>query len=528
MTVGSLFSGIGCGDLAAQRVGMGLRWACEIDPFCRRVYASHFPFVTLHGDIRELRGDALGPVDCIVFGWPCQDLSVAGRRAGLAGERSGLFYDACRVLEQVRPTWFVAENVPGLLSSDEGRDFLAVLRALGDLGYGVAGRVLDAQWFGVPQRRRRVYLVGCLGDFWRPAEVLSDAPRGGRHPSSRRAPRPRVAASLTAGAHGTGVNEPGRHAEDDVNLVVGPLMGSAAGTERPAGNWPEADYLVGATLNSGGNDGGLRTEPGEHPVVARPLKGGGNDRPDESHETYVVARALTAPASPRYDGDTENFVVAPTLRTNPRNNSNGGSEARTLVYAPTNPHDREDARTYHEVGVSPTLGATFSGQQGAHVVHALTAEGHDASEDGTGRGTPLVFNWQTGGSKPRDGLTEMPGALGATQTPAVLEPRMAVRRLTPVECERLMGLPDGWTAVDGDRTPDSPRYRALGNGMVMPVVEWIMRRIVAASRAARAEAVRAAAQAEIARLGPDEVARRVSVLSATGRLPGDEDGRVAG
>lgn len=191
-------------------------------------------------------------------------------------------------------------------------------------------------------------------------------------------------------------------------------------------------------------------------VVARPLKAGGNDRQDESHETYVVAqchggnvgplgtlragngsltggvpfvaRALTAPSSPRFDGDTENFVVA----------------------------------------------------------HTLTAEGHDASEDGTGRGVPLVTAHTLRGNH---------CGVGQGHNTTYIPSSMGVRRLTPRECERLQGLPDDHTDIGGPcrkgrchpsgwskdhPTPDSPRYRALGNGMAVPVVEWICRRILAA------------------------------------------------
>jgi DNA (cytosine-5)-methyltransferase 1 len=139
-----------------------------------------FPNSTLINDVKDVTGDQLrelgfdGNDGIIVGGFPCQDLSVAGKRAGLGGARSGLFWEICRILDETKAKWFVLENVPGLLSSQSGADMGAVLGALVERGYGVAYRILDAQHFGVPQRRRRVFIVGCLGDDGRaPAEVLS-------------------------------------------------------------------------------------------------------------------------------------------------------------------------------------------------------------------------------------------------------------------------------------------------------------------------------------------------------------------
>lgn len=199
----SVFSGIGGFDLGLARAG----WECvgqiELDAFCTRVLARHWPDTPRWGDVRtiavprELDGAALrdgdggapavggqhelpvpGAVDLLCGGFPCQDLSVAGRRAGLAAPRSGLFFEFVRLARELRPRWLLLENVPGLLSSNGGRDFAVVLAALGDAGYGVGWRVLDARWFGVPQRRRRVFLVGRLGGPC-PLEVLFE-PQGVR------------------------------------------------------------------------------------------------------------------------------------------------------------------------------------------------------------------------------------------------------------------------------------------------------------------------------------------------------------
>jgi DNA (cytosine-5)-methyltransferase 1 len=180
MNAVSLFAGVGGFDLALERAGVPVVAAVEIDKQASGVLAHRFPNTKLFGDIQEvtgndLRGAGFVPERGIITGgFPCQDLSVAGKRAGLAGERSGLFWEIVRLIDDLHPKWFVLENVPGLLSSNGGRDMGIVLGTLAECGYGVAYRVLDAQNFGVPQRRRRVFIVGCLGDNGRaPSEVLA-------------------------------------------------------------------------------------------------------------------------------------------------------------------------------------------------------------------------------------------------------------------------------------------------------------------------------------------------------------------
>ena len=416
LTVGSLFSGIGGLDLGLERAGMTVRWQVEIDKNAQRVLRHHWPDTALYEDVREVGGE-VERVDLICGGFPCQDLSVAGRRAGLAGKRSGLFHEFMRIASELAPRWLLIENVPGLLSSNGGRDMGTVLGTLGELGYGWAYRVLDAQYFGVAQRRRRVFIVGCLGDAARAASVLLE-------PESC-----------------SGDSPPRRE----------------AGTRVTGG--------VAACLNSGGNNGGFRTEPGEHltTVVGALACNTGPNGHDAGNlmcnqavdAGHIMPVAATPEAhSPRYDHWTETFVT-----------------------------------------------------------HPLTSEGHDASEDGTGRGTPIVALMQNqrgelrtsevmsqltcGGGKPGEGCPcvaftassqansyawESPiyptlNAQAPNDTSNLqygVRTGMAVRRLTPVECERLQGFPDGWT----DNQSDSARYRQLGNAVCVPVAEWIGRRIM--------------------------------------------------
>ena len=175
----SLFAGVGGFDLALERNGVPVVASVEIDKNARKVLAKQFPNSAILEDVKEVTGEQLFKLGfesdgIIVGGFPCQDLSVAGKRAGLAGDRSGLFFEVTRILEETKAKYFILENVPGLLSSNKGRDMGTVVGTLDELGYSVAWRVLDAQYFGVPQRRRRVFIVGCIGDDWRtPAQILS-------------------------------------------------------------------------------------------------------------------------------------------------------------------------------------------------------------------------------------------------------------------------------------------------------------------------------------------------------------------
>lgn len=161
----SLFAGVGGFDLGLERAGHECIAQVEIDKHCRTVLDKHWPDVPKHDDVRTAIefADTIGLVgrtDLVCGGFPCQDVSKAGKRAGLAGERSGLFWDALAFATHVQASWILLENVPGLLTSNQGRDFGTIAVALGDAGYvHLEWRVLDSQFFGVPQRRRRVFVV---------------------------------------------------------------------------------------------------------------------------------------------------------------------------------------------------------------------------------------------------------------------------------------------------------------------------------------------------------------------------------
>lgn len=362
LTYGSLFSGIGGFDLAFDRAGMKCVWQVEKDKQASAVLAKRWPAVPRIDDVVRARayierfpGRLVRP-DIVCGGFPCQDLSVAGKRAGLAGSRSGLFWVMRRIIAKLKPTWFVLENVPGLLSSNRGRDMGAVVKSLVDSGYGIAWRVLDAQFFGLAQRRKRVFIVGCLGDVQRAGSVLFDGESVSRDTPPSREARKEVANALT---------------------------------RRPDGG--------------GGNSEGQRL------IVAEPccIKGAS------------IGRA-------------------------PKN----GPQGRDVL---------TDGTSY-----------TLSCGEVHAVAHTLTGNSHDAGEGGSGRGTPLVaacLNAKNG--KRYEGESE-----------PFIPSRVGVRRLMPIECERLQGFPDGWT----EGHSDSARYRMLGNAVAVPVAEWIGRRIVEASK----------------------------------------------
>lgn len=179
----SFFAGIGGFDLGFERAGVKTVWQCELKPFCRDILEQHWPDLPKAADIREVKSDDIPVAEVWAGGFPCQDVSLArmGPRSGLRGRQSGLFYDFARLLGEGRPPLVVIENVAGLLSSHGGRDFQIVVRTLADLGYGVAWRVLDSRYFGVPQSRQRVFIVGSLGGPTRAGAVLFEPECGDRN-----------------------------------------------------------------------------------------------------------------------------------------------------------------------------------------------------------------------------------------------------------------------------------------------------------------------------------------------------------
>lgn len=407
LQLASFFSGVGGIDLAFQRAGVPSLLTCEIDRAAASVLRRHFPDAAHHDDITKVTADdlyaaGLDPSRAVLAGgFPCQDLSVAGARRGMGeGTRSGLYWHLDRLMGEFHPAWVVLENVPGLLSSHGGRDMGAVVGSLADRGYGWSYRVLDAQHFGVPQRRRRVVIVGRLGDSGSaPAQVLLE-PEGSRRDS---------APGQSAGA--VAATGPARG-------VVSALTANGVGICGPDDNQAQAGHFVPMTFQK---------------VIRSGARDADGNLPPEVWAERDIAATL--------------------------NLNDLGSETRAVELVVTR--------------ATTTLGDR---------THALTAEGHDASEDGTGRGTPIIAATLTAG-------TSHPGvsAPGRRQEDDhnLVAFHTEVRRLTPLECERLQGHPDNWTKVaarpDGTthEQSDTQRYRQMGNGVAVPVFEWVARRLVA-------------------------------------------------
>jgi len=445
---GSLFSGIGGFDLGFERSGMRCAWQCEIDVAARTVLTKQFGKPIIE-DVRNVRRDNVAAIDLVCGGFPCQDLSVAGKRAGLAGERSGLWFEFRRVVEELGPKWVVIENVPGLLSSNGGADFAAILRGLVELRYGVAWRILDAQYFGVAQRRRRVFIVGSLGDG-RAAKVLFESEGMFGNPPARREAGQGVAGTLRGGAAG-GSSHGKPSGTDRMTMVYAFGQESDDSTARNAGNL--ARPVTGrhgdpgiVAYNIQHNDGG------EHRRKDRP--NGGLYVNETDTALTVGSTDMTAIA---YGG---NNTTGP-LDVATACNAHGGSgrmdfESETFIFEPRYARNGRGAPDTIAPPLKAENGQTGKGD-GAPVV-AFTG----MAQSGAGWAPP---------SCPTSENLALP--LDSTRAQSVMA--SGIRRLTPTECERLQGFPDGWTAGQAD----SARYRQLGNAVAVPVIEWIGRRLMA-------------------------------------------------
>lgn len=230
MKYGSVCSGIEAATAAWHPLGWEPAFFSEIDPFPRAVLQHHYPNVPLHGDFTTIGADEYGPIDLLVGGTPCQSFSIAGLRGGLADDRGNLALEFLRLAQRTRPKWLVWENVPGVLSSSGGRDFGSILGGLVELGYGFAYRVLDAQYFGVAERRRRVFVVGYLGDWRRAAAVLFERHSLSGHPAPRREKGQRIADTLTVGANQCS-GFPGDFTEHRWPADIAPTLNAAFGTK---------------------------------------------------------------------------------------------------------------------------------------------------------------------------------------------------------------------------------------------------------------------------------------------------------
>jgi len=433
LKLGSLFDGIGGFPLAASRYGIKTVWASEIEPFPIKVTKIRLPDMKHLGDITEINGAEIEPVDIITFGSPCQDLSVAGKRAGLAGERSGLFMEAVRIIKEMRstyegsdkpiqPRFAVWENVPGAFSSNKGEDFRAVLEeicrvkdetviipkppkgkwstvgAIMGSGYSIAWRILDAQYWGVPQRRRRIFLVADFGGQSAP-EILFKRKGLSRHLAESRKTREGIATDAERSTR-TAISVDTSHADDVVRI---------------------SDKTIPA-------------------LQSRSYKGG-NCVAIENH-----------PADSRVKLDESGTVQTLTTRMG----TGGGNVPLVQGYRMTAFGEYADDDSASTVKMRDYKDAT---DLVVNPIYALDRASFN-------QGKSAQYDFQIS----EDDKTQTVVSRGPN---AVAEPpRYSVRRLTPLECERLQGFPDGWTDIEG--ASDSARYKALGNSVAIPCVEYVM------------------------------------------------------
>ncbi len=413
MRYGSVCSGIEAATVAWHPLGWEAAWYSEIEPFPCAVLKHHYPAVPNYGDMTKYEEWPDEPINLLVGGTPCQSFSVAGLRKGLADPRGNLMLTYGAIARRYRPEWLVWENVPGVLSSNGGRDFGTFLGMLAELGYGFAYRVLDAQYFGVAQRRRRVFVVANARSWQRAAAVLFESHSLQGHPAPSREARQGTATNTCGGVELCGplnardYKDPGTDGMNHNSAKMVPV--SRAFTTSSL-----AEYREGVgTLRANGGD-----------------LGGGSET--------LIAKTLTAGAGQRYDFESDTFAIQATvIGRDEHSGPNGlGADAtgamftltKTDVHAVVQPVLYQDSQ--YGVGAYPNAGSLRAGRIPEHQMVANDA--------------------------------------------------MQVRRLTPVECERLQGFPDGYTNIPwrkATESPDGPRYKALGNSMAVPVMAWIGNRI---------------------------------------------------
>ena len=454
----SVFSGVEAATLAWDQLGWEPVAFSEIDPFPAAVLAERFLNVPNLGDITQIDWSEIGSVDLVVGGSPCQSFSVAGRREGLAGA-SGLMFEYIRCVRELRPRWFVWENVPGALSSEDGAAFGQLLGELDALGYGIAWRVLDAQFFGVAQRRRRVFLVGSLGDGGaeRACEVLFEPESLRWDPTPSREKRKELAARAPGGAGGA--SEPAI----PINTMIATRGGKLGrGTGFGVGDDGDPAYTITATHPHAVCAGfGYKVSSGAGSIGYR----------DEQAPTLLAGRC-----------DASVLI-------------HGGWQPETVgaLCAPTHPSATAPIAVngLHSAAASPSAGKVIATEEPRSAAIAIDrATTPKFSEE-------LCHTLRRGGAGGcNDAVAvisqygEVAGTLTARYDSSPCPDRgqnivgngSVVRRLTPRECERLQGMPDDWTRIpyrgkSAEDCPDGPRYKAIGNSMAVPVMRWIGERI---------------------------------------------------
>jgi DNA (cytosine-5)-methyltransferase 1 len=497
---GSVCSGIEAATVAWHPLGWEAQWFSEIEPFPSAVLDYRFPNVPNLGDMTQIHLNPIfndSTIDVLVGGTPCQSFSVAGLRKGLDDPRGNLMLTYLSLAERKKPQWIVWENVPGVLSSNGGRDFATFLTALAELGYGFAYRILDAQYFGVAQRRRRVFVVGYLGD-WRPAAAVlfeSHSLQWNLEKSRKKGketPRPAQdgigeSGRTIAMAHGQANAEittnnscPTLSCVHEAPIVTEPTIIDRAAFNQGVNAQYEPYIEEGETMPS-------LVAKGPHAVAhAFKIRGG------SEVETGEQGGTPGKKAGKGYLGQDERVFTIGAVQDQMI------AQPIQICFNDTNGKrkDRPNGGLY--ITENPTKSPTITqADSDLKVLQPLAVDCYNQ--------TVNEKTSQTIGSSASDvnhygavlqpqilapTITQCKGSRGGCSDEAVSEINaiqqaqntMAIRRLTPTECERLQGFPDSWTRIPYrnkpiDKCPDGPRYKACGNSMAVPVMHWIGKRI---------------------------------------------------
>jgi len=452
MRYGSVCSGIEAATEAWHQLGWKPSFYSEIEAFPRAVLKHHYEDVPLHGDFTTIREDDYEPIDLLVGGTPCQSFSVAGLRGGLDDDRGNLALQFLKLAFRLRPRWLVWENVPGVLSSNGGRDFGSILGGMVELGYGCAYRVLDAQFFGVPQRRRRVFLVGHLGNWQRAFSVLFERESLLRNPPPSREKRENSSQSIERGFGGSS-----RDRENDGGDAIlktfdyqqfGQYNSSKVSSTVSARDYKDAtDLITSYRINTLGlKDGAERTE------VAGSLSAEHCLSPRQGQESLALIEEIQPIAFKANAG-----VELPPEEQDLKEQALQAVNPMAVAFAPS--------KYLRGQGPDPSIEISGTINSSPHVASFTVS----ANSNG--------YAWE----KSVTPTIDASGGQNKNQQYGIRQD-MAVRRLTPKECERLQGFPDDYTRIPyrnkpADLCPDGPRYKALGNSMAVPVMKWIGERI---------------------------------------------------
>ena len=515
----SVCSGIEAASVAWHSLGWTPIGFSEIEPFPSAVLAHHYPKVKNYGDMSKFRDWSLraGDIDLLVGGTPCQSFSIAGLRQGLKDPRGNLMLTFLAIAEHLKPKWIVWENVPGVLSSNGGKDFGSFLGGLGELGYGFAYRILDAQWCrthghprAVPQRRRRVFVVGCVGDHIGPAKVLFEQESMLRYSatrsSSRQGTSADVAGCLRSGGDGGVPSSRGEH------------LTFSAPIKQPT--WWDGEKTANTLTKSNSNGTQRMPDKDNFGALLQPIYCGSNPNasdtvtskwqkqsggPVGSECGLFVLQPITAILFENHPNDsriTGPHDVAPSCVS--RYGTGGGNVPLVVpaVAIQGSMINRQDHNGPSGSGCSDTGEMYTLTSQDTHAVAIVNMQGSKSNACVSTDGSSYTINghdvhavtvapigcFKSGqGAKSRSiGYSEtvsptLPSNAGGNTAPSLVQ-TMQVRRLTPTECERLQGFPDGWTAIpwkkkNAEDCPDGPRYKALGNSMAVNCMEWLGERI---------------------------------------------------